>query len=156
NAYNAIVLRSVIDHYPIPTNTREYPAHSFRQVPGAFESATHRVAGRMVSLDQIEKTILPEFRDPRAYLALGRGSLGGGRLRSEAFSAERLDAQLADAAAECVARSQCVQIDRLTNKVVISPIFSWRESEFVSAYADKALKLFASRSPLERAVLGFV
>ena len=46
NAYNALVLQTVIDHYPIPQRSNEYPAESIRQIPGAFERLPHRVAGR--------------------------------------------------------------------------------------------------------------
>ena len=46
NAYNALVLRTVIDHYPIRAAHAEYPANSIRQIPGAFERLQHRVAGR--------------------------------------------------------------------------------------------------------------
>jgi hypothetical protein len=156
NAYNALILRTVIDHAPIPQRSREYPARSIRQIPGAFERLTHRVAGRTVTLDQIEQTILPTFNDPRMYFALGRGSVGGGRLRSEAFTAAGLERQLAEVANECVTRAQCVAIDRGQNKVMVSSIFSWREKEFSAAYADKAAPAFSSRSPIERAVLAFV
>jgi Protein of unknown function, DUF547 len=156
NAYNAIVLQTVIDHYPIPLRTSQYPAHSIRQIPGAFERTPHRVAGRTLTLDQIEQTVLPPFQDPRLFLALGRGSLGGGRLRSEAFAAPRLEAQLKEVSEECVTRAQCVQIDREANKVVVSAVFSWREKDFVAAYADKAPAVYASRSPVERAVLAFI
>src|SRR5437763_3550886 len=52
NAYNAIVLQTVVDHYPIVQRTTLYPPHSVRQIPGAFERIQHRVAGRMVTLDQ--------------------------------------------------------------------------------------------------------
>jgi hypothetical protein len=156
NAYNALILRTVIDHAPIPQRSREYPPGSIRQIPGAFERLTHRVAGRTVTLDQIEQTILPTFNDPRVYFALGRGSVGGGRLRSEAFTAAGLERQLAEVANECVTRAQCVAIDRGQNKVMVSSIFSWREKEFSAAYADKAAPAFSSRSPIERAVLAFV
>ena len=71
-----------------------YPAKSIRQIPGAFERLTHRVAGRTLTLDQIEQTVLSGFGDPRVYLALGRGTEGGGRLRSEVFTDEKLEAQL--------------------------------------------------------------
>jgi Protein of unknown function, DUF547 len=156
NAYNALALRTVIDHAPIPQRSREYPPGSIRQIPGAFERLTHRVAGRTVTLDQIEQTILPAFKDPRAYFALGRGAVGGGRLRSEAFTAAGIERQLAEVASECVTRAQCVSIDRGQNKVMVSSIFSWREKEFSAAYADKAAPAFSSRSPIERAVLAFV
>ena len=62
NAYNAFVLRTVANHYPIRGKTPGYPASSIRQIPGAFERMPHRAAGRAVTLDEIEKTILPEFK----------------------------------------------------------------------------------------------
>jgi hypothetical protein len=153
NAYNAIVLQTVVDHYPIQKRTAEYPAKSIRQVPGAFERLPHRAAGKTVTLDQIEQIILPEFRDPRAYLALGRGAQGSGRLRSEAFTPEHLETQLTEAARECITRAQCLQVDRENDVVHVSSIFSWREKEFVAAYSNEAASTFASRSPIERAVL---
>lgn len=156
NAYNALVLRTVADHYPIQGHSAEYPAKSIRQIPGAFERLSHRVAGRTVTLDQIEQTILPPFHDARVYFALGRGAVGSGRLRSEAFTGARLEEQLADVAAECVTRAQCVAIDRENAKVSASSIFSWRAKEFVDAYAGKAPVTFAGRSPIEQAVLAFV
>ena len=86
NAYNAFVLETVIDNYPIRGAVRRVPASSIKQVPGAFDQTKHRAAGRSVTLDEIEKTILPEFKDARLYLALGRGAVGSGRLRSEAYT----------------------------------------------------------------------
>ena len=156
NAYNALVLKTVVDHYPIGQRSKEYPARSIRQVPGAFDRTAHRVAGRSLTLDQIEQTVLPEFGDPRAFLALGRGAVGSGRLRSEAYTASGLERQLADIANECTTRAQCVELNKSANEVRISSIFSWRQKEFAAAYADKADKIYEARSPLERAVLALI
>src|SRR5439155_1221532 len=156
NAYNALVLRTVIDHYPIQGRSPDYPAHSIRQIPGAFERIPHRVAGRTLTLDQIEQTVLPRFHDPRVYLALGRGSVDGGRLRSEALAPGQLETQLKEVSDECLTRSECVHLDREANTLTVSAIFSWREKDFVAAYADKAPDNFATRSPIERAVLAFI
>jgi len=156
NAYNAIVLRTVVDHYPISGHSPEYPQKSIRQIPGAFERLQHRVAGKMLTLDQIEKDVLPTFNDPRVYFALGRGAIGSGRLRSEAFVPARIEDQLSDVAAECVQRGQCVQVEPESGKVTASAIFSWREKDFSAAYADKAPQVLTDRSPIERAVIAFV
>jgi hypothetical protein len=150
------VLQTVIDNYPAPRRSTEYPQRSIRQTPGAFERLTHRVGGRMLTLDQIEQTILPTFDDPRVYFALGRGAVGGGRLRSEAFAADTIDKQLAEVASECVTRAECIHVDAVTNKLMASSIFSWHEKEFVAAYADKVAPVYANRSPIERAILAFV
>lgn len=156
NAYNATVLRTVVDNYPIAQRTREYPPHSIRQVPGAFERTARRIAGRSLTLDQIEQTVLPAFDDPRVFLALGRGALGSGRLRSEAYTAGNLDRQLAEIATECVHRASCVDLDRGANAVRVSSVFSWREREFTKAFTEKADGRFGARSPAERAVLAFM
>jgi hypothetical protein len=156
NAYNALVLRTVIDHFPIRGRAKEYPASSIRQIPGAFEKAVHRVAGRVVSLDGIEKEILGPLGDPRALLALGRGAYGGGRLRSEAFDGPTIEKLLAAVAEETVSRGTLVKIDPSDNTVSLSPLFSWREAAFTEALADKADPVFAERSPLERAVLALI
>ena len=155
NAYDAIVLRTVVDHYPIAGRAKEYPQKSLRQVPGAFDHLTHRVGGRTMTLDQIEQNVLWSFHDPRLFFAVGRGAIGGGRLRSEAFTPEKLESQLSQVQGECVNRG-CVLVDRDNAKLSASAIFSWREKDFVAAYADKAPAVFSNRSPIERAVLGFV
>jgi hypothetical protein len=154
NTYNAVILQTVINHYPIHPRSANYPANSIRQIPG-YEQAPFRAAGRSVTLEQIEKTILPEFKDPRLYLALGRGALGSGRLRSEAYTGDRLDQQLADLQQEFVTDRQMLRIDRLTGDMSVTPIFSWREQEFIAAY-DHADPTFAQRSPIERAILTFI
>lgn len=155
NAYNALVLRTVITAYPIKGRAGEYPADSIQHIPGAFTAKRHRVAGRNVSLEEIEKDVLAGFEDPRMYFALGRGSIGGGRLRSEVFTAERLEAQLATVAAECVTRNECFRYDPAADRVEISPIFGWRADAFTKAYpGDEGT--FAGRSAIERAVLHMV
>jgi hypothetical protein len=156
DAYNAFVLETVIDHYPIGGRAAGFPESSIKQVPGAFERIKHRAAGRSVTLDQIEKEILPEFKEPRVYLALGRGAVGSGRLRSEAYTGGRLERQLAAVQSEFVSDQEMIRVDRLANMVSVTPILSWREPEFVSAYDPGATGTFAQRSPIERALIAFV
>src|SRR6266516_686663 len=76
NAYNALVLRTVIDHYPIQGRSPDYPSKSIRQIPGAFERLTHRLAGRTITLYQIYRSLLPECDVPRGYCAPRRGAAG--------------------------------------------------------------------------------
>ena len=156
NAYNAIVLQTVASRYPIAGRSDLYPAGSIRQIPGAFERTTHQVGGRPLTLDAIEQDMLMPFGDPRVFLALGRGAIGSGRLRSEAYTAERLEAQLTSIASDCPNRSQCLVVEPDEGTVSVSSVFSWREDVFVSKYGGEAPPAFASRSPIERAILGFI
>jgi len=155
NAYNAFVLETVIDHYPIHGTAPGAPSNSIRQIPGAFNRTTWRAAGQSVTLDAIENTILPPFNEPRLFLALGRGAVGSGRLRSEAYTADRLERQLSDLQAEFVTNREMLQIDRAAGTMVVTPIVSWHDQAFVAAF-DKADAAFAARSPIERAIVAFI
>jgi len=156
NAYDAFVLQTVIDRYPIKGSSSNYPANSIRQIPGAFERIKHRAAGRNVTLDEIEKTILPQFHEPRLYLALGRGAIGSGRLRSEAFSGDRIAQQLDDIQQEFVSEQEMLKIDRAAGQVAVTSIVSWHDAEFIAAYDKGATGPFAERSPIERALVAFI
>jgi hypothetical protein len=156
NAYNAFVLQTVISNYPIRGGSAAYPANSIRQIPGAFEQRRHRAAGRSVTLDEIEKTILPGFKEPRVHLALGRGAVGSGRLRSEAYSGARLAEQLAGIQEEFVSEQTMLRIDRGTNRMSLTPIVSWHDAEFIAAYDKGASGPWAQRSPIERAIVAFI
>lgn len=156
NAYNVFVLQTVINNYPIRARSNSYPPVSIRQIPGAFEQTRHRAAGRSVTLDEIEKTILPEFKDPRVHLALGRGAVGSGRLRSEAYTGERIAAQLDAIQKEFVSEAPMLTIDRVAGQIRVTAIVSWHEAEFVAAYDKGASGPFAERSPVERAIVGFI
>ena len=155
NVYNASVLRTVIDHYPIHGKAPEFPVNSIRQIPGSFERRTHRAGGRTFTLDALERDVIAGFGDPRALFALGRGAMGGGRLKSEAFTAARLDTQLATMTSELVTRRVLVFVDASNGRLSVNPIFSWREAAFVKL-ADQAAEVYATRSPLERAVLALI
>jgi hypothetical protein len=156
NAYNAFVLQTVVDRYPIRGASPGYPPDSIRQIPGAFESLRHHAAGRNVTLDEIEKTILPEFKEPRLQLALGRGATGSGRLRSEAYTGARIAQQLDDIQKEFVSEQTMLRIDRASGQVSLTPILSWHQAEFIAAYDKGAEGPLAERSPIERAAVAFI
>jgi hypothetical protein len=156
NAYNALVLRTVIDGYPIRGKSADYPPGSIRQIPGAFERTRHRVGGASLTLDEIETKMIAAFGDARLHLALGRGARGSPRLRSEAYSAGRLEQQLSDVVKECAVRSVCTRVDRAANTIEVTPIVGWQESQFVRTFGSVGGEMWANRTPIERAVAAMI
>jgi Protein of unknown function, DUF547 len=156
NAYDALVLKTVVDNYPIRGRASNYPPNSVRQIPGVFDKVTHTVAGRTLTLDQLETNVLAGFRDPRLYLAIGRGAIGGGRLRSEAYDGAILGQQLASVATEFATGGHLLDIDEAAGAVTVTPVVSWRQADFIAAYASTAAPRFAERSPVEKALLAFI
>ena len=154
NGYNALMLQTVIDHYPIRGLSTEFPENSVMQIPGVFSGREHRIAGRLLTLQAIEDERVAVFGDPRAHLALGRGAVGSPRLRSEAFSGDRLEAQLQAVVADFATTPLHVTLDRAGDEVVVSAVLGWRAEQFAAiAEADAA---GTGRSPIERALVALI
>lgn len=155
NAYNATVLETIIDKYPIKGTAEAFPPNSIQQIPGAFGTKTHRVAGQSLTLDGIEQIVVG-FGDARALLALCRGAIGSARLKSTIYrgdSAAALDEQLDQAVKDFVTHTICLKVDRAANALVVSPLFGWRQDAFIASFA-KAGERYVSRTPLEQAIAG--
>jgi len=155
NAYNALVLRTVINAYPIKGKAEDYPASSIAQIPGGVDRIKHRVAGQVLTLDEIDKTVIAGFGDGRFVFALGRGAIGSGRLRSEAYTGEKLDAQLSEAVKEFVLRGTNFKLDRQNATLTVTPLFSWREPQIVGTFGGPRGardERWVDRSPLERSI----
>ena len=116
----------------------------------------HRAAGRSVTLDEIEKTILPEFKEPRLYLALGRGAIGSGRLRSEAVHGRTADRSSSTTCRKSSSETNMLKIDRDAGRVAVTAIISWNSDHFIQAYDPGATGPLAERSPIERAIVAFI
>ncbi|MDQ7785364.1 MAG: DUF547 domain-containing protein [Desulfomonilaceae bacterium] len=158
NAYNALTLKAIIDHYPIKASFFKsfvYPANSIRQIPGVWDKITFSVMGRDVTLDGIEHEILrSEFNEPRIHVALVCAAMGCPPLRKEPYVGPQLDAQLDDQSAKFVKDPDKFRIDRTDNKVYLSSIFDWFGEDFVKTYG--VTKDFSGFSEKQKAVLNFL
>ncbi|MBI5248739.1 MAG: DUF547 domain-containing protein [Desulfomonile tiedjei] len=158
NAYNALTLKAIIDHYPIEASLLKslvYPKNSIRQIPGVWDKLTFAVMGRDMTLDGIEhETLRAKFNEPRIHMALVCAAMGCPPLRNEPYITAKLDAQLDDQAAKFLRDPEKFRIDRSNDKVYLSSIFDWFGQDFVKTYGtDKEFKGFSEK---ERAVLSFV
>ena len=151
NAYNAIVIQQVLDAYPIKRSLSPAalvrPANSVWQIPGFFTESTHQVAGRRLTLDDIEHKLLrASLKEPRIHAALVCAAVSCPPLRG-AYAAERIDAQLDDQMRSFLADPSRNRIDRSRGEVKLSEIFKWFAEDFggtdgvvtfVARYTDAA------------------
>lgn len=137
NAYNAFVLRTIVDHHPLSRGSLvglAFPANSIWQIPGAFRERRFTLGGKRVSLDDLEHRIIrPQFAEPRVHMALVCAARSCPPLRSEAFVSTRLDAQLDDQAQRFLAdRQHGLQVDAANDGVRVSAIFKWFGEDFAA------------------------
>ncbi|WP_411280217.1 DUF547 domain-containing protein [Gemmatimonas sp.] len=87
--------------------------------------------GRTLTLDAVEHEIIrKQFKEPRIHVALVCAALGCPPLRSEAFTADRLNTQLDDQARRFLAQSAKNRVDVRSRTVYGSPIFTWYREDF--------------------------
>ena len=86
NAYNALVIKSVLDRLPL---------RSVKTARGFFDGTSHKVAGRSVTLNDLEnKIIRPLFKEPRVHFALVCAARSCPPLMARAFKAKTLNRDL--------------------------------------------------------------
>jgi len=137
NAYNALVVRWVIENYPV---------ESIWQTPHPFTQARHVVNGEKVSLDGIEGR-LRQLGDPRIHAALVCAARSCPPLRREAYTDDRLDQQLDDNLRTWLANPSLNQFDAATHTARVSEIFKWYQGDFVASAGsvEKFLEKYAPR-----------
>jgi len=125
NAYNALMMRAVLDHYPIDSVTEIKVAH------GVFSRINYPVGGKRMTLDDIEKgVLLKDFDDPRVHWALTCASLSCPRIDQKAFVADNLSERLDEEARKFLQSSRAVVIDASEGKVRVSKYFDWYGKDF--------------------------
>jgi hypothetical protein len=120
NAYNALTVRWVLEYFPVA---------SIWSTPDPFKKVRHTVGGKRVSLDQIE-SMLREMGDPRIHAALVCAARSCPPLRREAYTAERIDAQLDDNTRRWLANTGLNRFDGVTAGAEVSSIFKWYRDDF--------------------------
>ena len=130
NAYNALTLFHVMD---------TKPSKSVREtgIPGLWTSTAFfrdklPVAGKRMSLDEIEKAILkPEFQDPRIHFALVCASRGCPPLPRFAYTEENVQGKLEDETRKYLNSPRGTRIDLKENVLYVSKLFDWYREDFV-------------------------
>lgn len=146
NAYHALILKSIIEHYPVS---------SPKDIRGFYTKKQFFLLGRKLSLDVIEQEILrKDFNDPRIHIALCKGTIGGAQLPREPYEGARLNQQLSDQSRHFLLDPQHFQIDLMNSKISISQIFQWYAKDFLENYGIN--KRFIGLKAPERAVMNFV
>ena len=158
NAYNALTLKAILDHYPIKASGLSawtYPKNSIRQIDGVWDKLKFRVMGRDMTLDEIEHQVLrKDYNEPRIHTALVCAAMGCPRLLNKPYEGAKLDAQFDEQTRDLLGHPKKFAIDRRRRTVHLSPIFKWFGEDFTKKYTPR--RGFGDHSDSERAVLHFV
>jgi hypothetical protein len=141
NAYNAYVLETVIDHYPIEgsgffkklTSPKRFgfPDNSIRHIDGVFDGIRHQVAGAEMTLDEIAHTALrTKYNEPRVHFGLVNAAVSAPPLREEAYRGDRLSAQLDEQGRRFLNDPRHNRFEVERRRVLLSKIFDWYGEDY--------------------------
>ena len=127
NAYNAFTVKLICDHYPVASIKDIKNGIPF--VNTVWDIKFIKIEGATYDLNNIEHGIIrAKLFDPRIHCAVNCASVSCPRLLAEAFTAEKLDAQLDFAVRDFLKdRSKNVLS---ADAVQLSNIFNWYQPDF--------------------------
>jgi len=132
NLYNAKILETVL---------LLNPSGSFRNLSKGLSQNEifHRKAvvvdGKALSLDDLEKRLRQEFKDPRVHFALNCAARSCPPIRNEPYTGVRVDDQLDDATRAYLASPGAVEIETKHGETIIrtTMLFDWYADDFKAA-----------------------
>lgn len=141
NAYNACMLKLVVDHYPIEKDGRLFsrirnavadrPSNSVWQIPDAFSGKHCGVAGALRSQDEIEHEIIRPMGDPRIHFVVNCAARSCPPLWWEAYTGDELDAQLDRAVRDLVGNPEHFRVEGETRTIVrLNKVMDWYGDDF--------------------------
>jgi len=125
NLYNAKTIDVILDAYPISSIRK---LGSFNSGPWNDKNMTVNGIGEM-SLNDIEhETLRANWVEPRIHYAVNCASFGCPNLKDTPWTAEALEADLADAASGYINHPRGFRVDN--GRVMASKIFNWYKEDF--------------------------
>src|SRR5690606_14662170 len=114
NAYNAFIIKLVVDNYPLK---------SIKDIEAPWDKKFIPINGELISLNYIEHEILRKMNEPRIHFAINCASVSCPQLLNEAFTIKKLDSQLNKVTSRFINNPSKNIISR--NQLQLSKIFQW-------------------------------
>lgn len=129
NAYNAFTVKLIVDNYPVKSIKDLGPENPIIFVNTVWDKKFFTIGGKEMTLNTIEHKILrKKFDDARVHFAINCASYSCPKLRTEAFEASKLDAQLTDQAIDFLSDKRKNKVS--TDQPQLSSIFKWFDKDF--------------------------
>ena len=131
--YNAYVIKSVLDHWPIDSVTDVKAPMEATTGLGFFYQLRYSFGGEFLSLLGVENNkIRKQYQDPRIHFFLNCASESCPAARPDLPVGEDLDELLAQATIGFINDPENVAVDHGKQLIYLSAIFKWYEDDFVN------------------------
>jgi hypothetical protein len=127
NAYNAYTVSLILMHYPV--KSIKDIAGKIYKINTAWDIQFINIGGKKYDLNNIEHGMLrKKFNDPRIHFAIVCASMSCAKLRRDAYTPAKLDAQLDEAGRDFLNNKLKNRVS--ADKAELSKYFSWYKGDF--------------------------
>lgn len=127
NAYNANVIKNVLNHLPI---------NSPMDVDGFFNKIKHRIAGKEVTLDELEHKYTLKIEPVLSHFGLVCAAKSCPKLINKAYNSKTVFHQLEENAIIFLNDSEKNRLDKENKILYLSEIFKWFKKSFIKKYGS--------------------
>ena len=127
NAYNATVIKNVLDHLPI---------NSPMDVAGFFSKIKHTVSGKEITLDELEHKYALKIEPSLSHFGLVCAAVSCPKLLAKAYDGKTVFSQLEENARLYLNDQNKNRLDRENKILYLSEIFKWFKDSFVKKYGS--------------------
>lgn len=148
--YNAYVIRTVLNHWPLASVTDvKAPLEAVKGL-GFFYQLRFSFGGEFLSLFTVEnQRIRARYRDARIHFVLNCASASCPVIRPELPTGDELEQLMTEAAEGFANDPDNVSVDHASKTVYLSSIFKWFRKDFIN-------DLRANGRPSERGLIDYV
>jgi hypothetical protein len=134
NLYNAFTIQAVLSAYPIASIRPTWMGlPNWIAFLRFFQRRVHCLGPERFSLGQIENRMLRQITgDPRLHFAIVCASVGCPLLRQEAYTPERVEAQLEEDVSRFINNPAKVRFEPEEGVLYCSKIFQWYRADFLA------------------------
>ncbi|MGH8750094.1 MAG: DUF547 domain-containing protein [Burkholderiales bacterium] len=133
NAYNALAMKGIVDGYSPST---------FFGKGRYFYLNKYDVGGKNINLYNMENEIIRPFGEPRIHFSIVCASGSCPKLRSDAYTAQKLEQQLDENTRGFINDTTRNRFDKQAKVAQLSMIFKWFDEDF-SKHSGSMLKYIA-------------
>lgn len=146
NAYNLYTIEGIV---------KAYPVKSIKDISGFWNKAKHKVAGQMLTLDNIEHDILRKtFHEERVHVSVVCASISCPELYNKPFRPDSLEQQLTARSIRFATDTTRNKINFAKKELKLSKILDWYGKDFEKKYSDDTV--FPYLYGKKRAVANFI
>lgn len=122
NAYNMLVIKTVVDNYPTKAPT---------DIAGFFDRIKYDIAGQKYTLNNLErKELLQSYKDGRLHFVLVCAAVSCPAITDFAYRPNKLEEQLEQQTKSAMDDPNFIQVHEFSERVEISEIFKWYVNDF--------------------------